>query len=152
MSEPHAIRLYAALYITREVTTAAGVQQELLLCLRTGTGLYDGYYALIGGKVEHNESLLQACIREALEEVGITILPHDAVLKHVHHFIDRDRPAIAFVYGIKSWQGEPFNKESEKHGSIGWFNLKNLPMPITPSNTIMIEHIKRGSTYSDDGF
>ena len=42
--------------------------------MRSNTGWRDGYYALPAGKVEKNESFTQGAIREAAEEVGITIL------------------------------------------------------------------------------
>jgi 8-oxo-dGTP diphosphatase len=48
---------------------------------RSNTGWRDGYYSLPSGKVEKGESYLRAAVREAKEEVGVTIDLED--LEHV---------------------------------------------------------------------
>ena len=56
-----------------------GVQgTEVLLQLRQGTGYMDGHWAAAAaGHVEAGESVLDAAVREADEELGVTIDPVD---------------------------------------------------------------------------
>jgi len=59
--------------------TEDGVEQTLLQ-LRQGTGYMDGHWAAAAaGHVEAGESVLDAAVREAAEELGITIDPADLV-------------------------------------------------------------------------
>ncbi len=48
-------------------------EEETLLLLRQNTGYMDGFYGLVSGHVENDESAVTAMIREAHEESGITI-------------------------------------------------------------------------------
>src|SRR5215207_9969041 len=57
---------------------AANGGDEVLLQLRQGTGFMDGHWACAAaGHVEAGESVLSAAIREAAEELGVTIEPHE---------------------------------------------------------------------------
>ncbi len=57
------------------------------LCLfqRYGTGWMDGYVSVPAGGLEYGESLVAAAIREAKEEVGVTIAAEDLILRHSLH-------------------------------------------------------------------
>ena len=46
---------------------------KVLLLRRSHTGFGDGMYALPGGKIDDNESPVQAIVRELAEEIGIAI-------------------------------------------------------------------------------
>ena len=50
---------------------------KVLLMRRFNTGWNDGMYALMGGHVEDNESLFDAAVREAKEELGIETIERD---------------------------------------------------------------------------
>ena len=50
---------------------------ECLFLRRFNTGYKDGEYGLVSGHVEEGENLKSAMIREAREEVGITLSPDD---------------------------------------------------------------------------
>ena len=53
---------------------------DVLLQLREGTGYRDGHWACAAaGHVEAGESVVQAAVREAREEVGVRIDPADLV-------------------------------------------------------------------------
>ncbi|HSQ97809.1 MAG TPA: NUDIX domain-containing protein [Rickettsiales bacterium] len=60
-----------------KITTAAYLllikENKILLALREGTGYMDGLYSLPSGHLEANESIVDACIRESLEEVNIIL-------------------------------------------------------------------------------
>ena len=46
---------------------------QVLLAERSGTGYADGWYNLPSGKLEEYEDVVAAIIREAWEEVGVTL-------------------------------------------------------------------------------
>lgn len=58
---------------------------KVLLIRRANTGYYDGMYALPAGHVDGNEPAHRAAIREAKEEVGVTIHEEDLRFVHVMH-------------------------------------------------------------------
>lgn len=58
-----------------EVSVLIRKGDKILFVLRTNTGWMDGFYALPGGHLEADENFTNAGVREAHEEVGITIGP-----------------------------------------------------------------------------
>ena len=142
---------YVLAFLTREKIVDGHVQQEVLLLYRTGTGFGNDHYSMPGGKVDVKESLLKAIIREVYEEVGVTVVPEDTQLSHVMHFQGATKLCVAFVFTINHWQGEPFNKEPEKHNHIKWFDVNDLPTTILPRHGKMIQSIEQGLLYADEG-
>lgn len=73
----------------------------------------NGYYGLPAGKVEVGEGFLPAAIREAKEEVGITIFPagikHAVTLWRLAEDTGLEWCDVAF--DVSSWKGEPYNAE-----------------------------------------
>ena len=59
--------------------------EEVLLSRRFNTGYEDGKYSVPAGHVDEGESVADALIREAKEEIGIDIQKQDIVLSHVMH-------------------------------------------------------------------
>lgn len=57
-------------------------KDEVLLQRRNGTGWMDGYYSLPSGHPEDGETMTQAMIREAKEEIRSAIEPDDLTLLH----------------------------------------------------------------------
>jgi 8-oxo-dGTP diphosphatase len=51
---------------------------------RTDDGIYHGLMEFPGGKIEVNETPLEACIREVEEEVGIRVEPKDATFMGIY--------------------------------------------------------------------
>jgi 8-oxo-dGTP diphosphatase len=58
---------------------------RVLLLRRFNTGWEDGKYSVPAGHVDVGESVTEATIREAREEVGITLKPEDIEVIHVMH-------------------------------------------------------------------
>lgn len=85
-----------------------------------GRGRWNGF----GGKVETNESLLEAAKREALEESGIETTQLDE--KGVIEFQFKEKPEILEVHIFKAtnWKGEPVETEEM---SPKWFNISEIP-------------------------
>jgi 8-oxo-dGTP pyrophosphatase MutT (NUDIX family) len=58
---------------------------QVLFGRRQNTGYEDGAYHLPSGHLEAGESMITALIREAKEEVGVTISPEAVAFSHVMH-------------------------------------------------------------------
>ncbi len=124
---------------------------KVLLARRQNTGFKDGWYGLPAGHMDGNESVRQACAREAKEEIGITVNPKDLTVVHVmHRRMDDER--IDFFTTTPRYEGEIQNCEPEKCDDLSWF-----PLDALPENTIeyireALEHIQKGETYSEYGW
>ena len=118
---------------------------EILLLKRKGTGYYDGYYDLPGGHLEANEDIFDGMIREAKEEIGITIKREDMEILHIYHRYKKGM--LKFVFKTDKYNGIPINNEMDKCEKIVWIDFENLPENIVPSIKIELDNIKRGIYY-----
>lgn len=124
---------------------------------RKNTGWKDGYYSLPSGHVEPGEGAATAAVREAMEEIGVSIGINDLELAHfIHRPAEEDntieRADIFFV--IKKWSGEPTNVEPHKCEKITWCSPKstsNLDGPVID----LVDHVLRSyksSKFSNYGW
>ncbi len=58
--------------------------EHILLSRRFQTGYMDGYYSVPAGHLDGGETIIQAAIRETLEETGITLAPQDIPFCYCH--------------------------------------------------------------------
>jgi 8-oxo-dGTP pyrophosphatase MutT (NUDIX family) len=101
---------------------------ELLLAERLNTGFADGQLNLPSGKLEVGEDLRSAMIREAQEEIGLTLRPEDVRLACVvHYLLPGHEPRIGCFFTADRWDGEPFNAEPEKCARLVWADPDDLP-------------------------
>ncbi len=81
----------------------------------------------IGGSVEAGETPLQACIREASEEIGVNLGPERLVLVHVRRRpAAKPTPYVAHFYATTMGEGTRIRLNDESKG-YGWFRLEDLP-------------------------
>lgn len=109
-------------------------------------------YGLIGGHVEQHESLKQALVREVFEESGIIIKDSDLSFQYL---IDRKLGSAHkahFIFYASSWEGRPYNKESDKHMDISWHSLNDLPQELGPLSKLAIQSLTSHQTYSEYGW
>jgi mutator protein MutT len=124
---------------------------KILLLRRYNTGWQDGSYGVPAGHIEGNESLTDALLREAYEEVGITIQSSDTVFAHMTH--TKSNKEYLYVYFVvKKWQGEPDNKEPDKCDRLYWAPLDKLPRNTVPIIREAIESYSKGALYSENGW
>jgi 8-oxo-dGTP pyrophosphatase MutT (NUDIX family) len=112
---PH---LHAALGVGAVLNGPAGV---LLGRHRRGT------WEVPGGRVEPNESLQQAVVRELLEETGLVADPADVRL--VGTLLDSVGGVVRMTVGavVTRWHGEPADQDGESVGAWRWWPLDALP-------------------------
>lgn len=125
---------------------------EILLHLRKNSGYEDGNYSLVAGHVEADESLVQAMMREAKEEIGIDIDREDLLLATTIHRRAEDGERVDFFFRVHKWKGEIQNLEAEKCGEVRFFPLDHLPENL-------IDYVRRGirkssanEPYGEEGF
>jgi mutator protein MutT len=96
----------------------------LLAMKKRGFGInrYNG----VGGKVEPNETIEEALIRECQEEIDVTPTHFWKVAENnfIQEHADKPWRMHVHVYLCDQWQGEP--KETEEM-SPAWFSLDSLP-------------------------
>lgn len=108
------------------------------------------YDMACSGHLESGETLAHATVREAYEEIGITIKEEDLKMIALIHPYEDDYINVFFT--ATSYEGVPTIKEPNKCGDLNWFNINELP-----DNTIIrirnvLENVKRGIIYDDDNF
>ena len=129
--------------------TSDGVDQ-LLLQLRQGTGYMDGHWAAAAaGHVEAGESVLDAAVREAVEELGITIDPaHLLALCAMHRTVAPHGPIderVDFFFECRRWAGTPHTQEVDKSADLRWFDLAALPDPVVPHEHQVMTALRDGT-------
>lgn len=137
------VLLYALLLLPHNKT--------IPLLRRTKPGFGYGLYSLPGGKVEDDETPRQAAVREAYEELGITLQKDDLVCVHVFDRKSEDDHLVAFVFKATRWQGELVNKEPEKHDDLRWFDCHALPDNLLPAHRQAIINSGNNVFYSEHG-
>lgn len=104
---------------------------QLLLSRRQNTGYEDGCYSLVAGHIEKGESIIDAAIREAKEEIGVTIATKDVNITGMMHRKSEDE-RFDFFAVVEKWNGIETNKETDKCSDISWFSPNNLPHNTIP--------------------
>lgn len=100
---------------------------DILLAQRPEGKPYAGYWEFPGGKVEANESILDALRREFMEELGVHIIDADAWCG-VEHIYPHAHVRLHFFIS-RSWDGEPQSLESQ---SFAWQGVVGVT-PLLPA-------------------
>lgn len=124
---------------------------QTLLLRRRNTGWRDGYFDLVAGHIDGNESLIDALIREAKEEVGLVIAPEDVKFVHLSH-TQFDNEYFTVFFEVTKWVGEPKIMEPHHADRLQWFPLDDLPENLTPSSALGLAGYQKHTLYSESGF
>lgn len=124
---------------------------KILLSRRKNTGYADGMYSLPAGHVEDGETLKDCLIREAREEVGVTIKSTDASLVHVMHRKETDI-RMDFFFTVRTWVGQPTICELDKCDDLLWCRPDALPLNTAPYIRVAVECWQKGIGYSERGW
>jgi len=125
--------------------------KQILLLRRFNTGYEDGNYSVVAGHVEAGESVMQAAIREASEEVGVIIEPTDLQVVHVMSRKSEDE-RIDFFMAVRGWVGEIRNNEPQKCDELLWAAMDSLPHNIIPYVKYRLEKYRASVFYSEFGW
>jgi len=106
--------------------------EEVLLLKRYNTGFEDGKWSVVAGRIDGEEDVVSAAIREAREEAGVEINPTEIEVVGVMHRKNIDSEWIDFYLNVKSWKGHITNMEPHRCEELRWFNLNDLPDNLIP--------------------
>lgn len=126
---------------------------KILFVYRSNTDWMKDHYGLAAGKLEKDETFSQGVIREAKEEVGVSLDQKNLKqILTIHRRADDGNTWVDVFFEIKKWIGDPFNAEPELHGTIEWLNPKNLPQNVIPMIKFAIKQIEAGNSYAEYGW
>lgn len=124
---------------------------QILLLRRFNTGYEDGKYSVCAGHVEENENYIDAMIREAKEEIGITIHSNELrAIQIMHRLSTHERMDYFFV--CDQYDGSVSNQEEDKCDELKWVNIHLLPDNTIPYVKYAIDHYLKKQTFSQFGW
>jgi mutator protein MutT len=120
---------------------------KFLFLKRSNSGYMDGFYQFPAGHLEGGETLKQAMIREAKEEVALDIQEKDLDLVFTaHRFVEKGVERIDFFFkSAKFNELEIKNNEPEKCSEIVWLNMNN--QKIVPYIKTVLTELQNGKNY-----
>lgn len=87
---------------------------------------WPGHWDTVGGRVEDNEGLDEALVREVREEVGVTPTEFRLIATVRERQPETYGDALHHVYAVTRWQGgEPANV-CDEHTELKWFSLGEM--------------------------
>lgn len=122
---------------------------KILLQRRQGTKLWPGFLALPAGHVDENENVYEAAIREAREELSITIDEND--ISDVFVVNRRNKslaPYFDVYFEISAYEGEIKINEPEKCSEIKWCDINALPQDMIDFEIEAIKNRQKNIKFS----
>ncbi|MBP1156710.1 MULTISPECIES: NUDIX domain-containing protein [unclassified Paenibacillus] len=125
---------------------------NILMLRRANTGYADGKFSLVAGKLDGNEEVKHAAVREAEEESGLQLTAGDVEVASVMHRLSDTGEWIDFFLTVNHWEGEPVNKEPDKCSEMAWFPLDKLPDDTIPHVRKAIRNVLDDIFYDSYGW
>lgn len=115
--------------------------RDVLIALRPPHVIQPGVWEFPGGKVEHNESLENALIREFFEEIGITITHAEFFLKVQKEIPEKNQQLILHTFKVIAFHGIPHGRENQE---IRWVPIHTLSNYVFPkANAEIVDALQR---------
>ena len=122
---------------------------KILLQRRQGTKLWPGFLALPAGHVDEGENVYDAAIREAREELSITITKQDIIDSFVVNRRNKSlAPYFDVYFEILSYEGKIKINEPEKCSELKWVDINNLPDDMIDFEIEAIRNRQRNIMFS----
>ncbi|RKT02948.1 ADP-ribose pyrophosphatase YjhB (NUDIX family) [Streptomyces sp. 3211.6] len=105
---------------------------QVLLSRRAGPVYASGLWHLPSGHLDPDEDMVEAVIREALEETGVRIETEDVTAAvTVHHRPPvGSRSRIGVFFEVRHWSRRPRIMEPDRCDGMDWYPLDTLPDPM----------------------
>ena len=108
------------------------------------------YDTACSGHLEKGESIAMALVREAKEEIDITINEYDLEIAEIIHPFTENYFNVFFKK--TKFIGVPKIMEPEKCSNLKWFDINNLPENTIYRVKNVIKNIKNNLLYDDGNF
>ncbi|HEX5792011.1 MAG TPA: 8-oxo-dGTP diphosphatase MutT [Rheinheimera sp.] len=124
------------------IHVAVGVivrHQQVLLALRSTKQHQGGKWEFPGGKVERDETVVQALTRELQEEVAITVRQSQAFMQLEYAY--PEKTVLLDIYLVTAFDGEPHGREGQPLRWLDIAELGNIEFP--DANQPIVERIQQ---------
>jgi len=146
MKDRYTLKSAVFLLLTKKVKN----EEYILLQRRFNTGLLDGQYDVsVSGHLEKGETLREAMIREAKEEIGIDIEIENLKYVSTMHAQFKDSEYLFIIFNTDKYNGIPTIMENDKCDDLLWVNIKKLPNNIILTREKMISDYLNNNFYSE---
>jgi 8-oxo-dGTP diphosphatase len=104
-------------------------ENKVLISLRKNKKEYDGYWEYPGGKVEKNETIELAIIREIKEELDLDISKN--CIAPLTFSVDQqgESETVLFLYICRKWEGSVTSLLDQRVKWVKPVDLAEYPMP-----------------------
>ncbi|PHS26380.1 MAG: 8-oxo-dGTP diphosphatase MutT [Methylophaga sp.] len=124
------------------VAIIVNTHNEVLLALRQAHQHQGGFWEFPGGKVEANESVYDALVREIEEEIGIIISSAQDFLALSHDY--EDKSVLLDIWRVTEYSGKPQGQEGQQ---LRWCAINDLAEDEFPAaNVAIIRKLKSECT------
>ena len=122
---------------------------KILLQRRQGTKLWPGFLALPAGHIDEGENAIDAAIREAKEELSITIREENIVDSFVVNRRNKSlKPYFDVYFEISSYEGTITINEPNKCSELKWCDINDLPNDMVDFEIEAIRNRQKGIMFS----
>lgn len=121
---------------------------EILFLRRANTGYADGCWSVPAGHVEVGETLVEACVREAAEEIGVWLtVPQltPVLVQHKHDTDGQERIDVFFLAELPA-DARPEILEPDHCDGLRWAPIDKPPTPAVAYVGAALETIAEGKT------
>ena len=125
---------------------------DVLLVRRRNTGFEDGKLSVVAGHLEPGESVTQAAVREAFEEVGVRLAREGLRMVGAMHRRARESRVDFFLEYRLGDLDAPTNREPGKCSELVWAGLASLPEDTIPYVRSAIENFRAGIWFQEFGW
>jgi ADP-ribose pyrophosphatase YjhB (NUDIX family) len=139
-------------YMTRSAVYLILLKNDkILLSKRQNTAWMDGFYSLVSGHVEADETISEAMVRETKEEINISLEKSNLIPATVIHR-KSDQVYYDFFFVCHKWQGDITNAEPNYCSELTWFGLNALPENTLPYIKEAIKQYQEKIAFSEYGW
>lgn len=101
---------------------------QIFIAKRLENSHQGGLWEFPGGKVENNETVLEALKRELFEELGITLIKATPLIRIPHDY--GDKSVLLDVWYVDKFSGVAFGKEGQETCWVNESSLASYDFPI----------------------
>jgi 8-oxo-dGTP diphosphatase len=108
----------------------------------------EGTWTMPGGKLDFQEGLKEAGIREVFEETGIKVKNLDLI--SISNDVVPDNHFVTIGFLCNDFEGEPKVMEPDEITKWEWFDLNNLPEKVFPPSAKIIKNYLDKKIYQEN--